>query len=815
MSVWLSASDDDGNDYRKLMASHGRDHATQLVLAVGLGASAFLAFCVLRPKWADLYAARKRKKNAAARLPELPKSMFGWIPALYKISEEEVLASAGLDAYAFLTFFRYAIKVLTTILFFSLIVILPVNAKYTKGWNPFMSDPTDNSTLGDDTVFRGARLDESSKPPGNKKKLGTQGYLWMYVFFVYFFTVLALYFLVVETKKVIRVRQSYLGTQATVTDRTLRLSGIPPDMRSEEKIKEFIEGLGIGKVDSIMLCRRWKYLDELMEKRMSYLRRLEQAWTVYHGHHRARRNVSGLPLAHPPPPPLSRIAAADEEHTQLLSAEEIQQANAEADHDNRPTTRIWYGPLKMYSNKVDAIDYYEEKLRQYDEKILSARKKEYTPTPLAFVTMESVVACQMAVQAILDPRPGQLLASLAPPPADVIWENTYLSRSHRMFRSWTIMIFIGLLTIFWAALLVPFAGLMNPSTLGKVFPGFEDFLNDHKVIQSLITTSLPTAAISLMTIIVPYLYAYLSSLQGMTSQGDVELSVISKNFFFTFFSLFIVFTSLGTFANFYGLFENLREIFKDTTTVALALAKAVNELGPFYTNLIILQGFGLFPFRLLEFGAVALYPFNRMFAKTPRDFAEIHQPPVFSYGFFLPQTMLIFIICLVYSILPTSWLIVLCGVIYFCIGGFIYKYQLLYAMDHRQHSTGRAWPMICNRVITGLVVFQLVMIGYLVLQTAVTGAGFVVPALIGTLWFSVYFVRTYEPLTKYIALRSIVRPDSINLPTPTESRWDSDTNYGREIDTDPETGLRYIYPRLYEPLEKVWIVRDVSNGAGH
>ena len=46
MSVWLSASDDDGNDYRKLMASHGRDHATQLVLAVGLGASAFLAFCV-------------------------------------------------------------------------------------------------------------------------------------------------------------------------------------------------------------------------------------------------------------------------------------------------------------------------------------------------------------------------------------------------------------------------------------------------------------------------------------------------------------------------------------------------------------------------------------------------------------------------------------------------------------------------------------------------------------------------------------------------------------------------------------------------
>ena len=177
--------------------------------------------------------------------------------------------------------------------------------------------------------------------------------------------------------------------------------------------------------------------------------------------------------------------------------------------------------------------------------------------------------------------------------------------------------------------------------------------------------------------------------------------------------------------------------------------------------------------------------------------------------------MLIFIISVVYSILPSSWLVVLCGLVYFCIGSFIYKYQLLYAMDHRQHSTGRAWPMICNRIITGLVVFQLVMIGYLALRAAFTRSTLLVPALLGTLWFSVYFQRTYEPLMKFIALRSIERPDHIGLPTPTESRWDADTNYGREVDTDPETGLRYINPSLYEPLEKLWISKKPYNGSGH
>jgi calcium permeable stress-gated cation channel len=93
-----------------------RDLWIQIAISVALGGSAFLAFCVrclvidqgtfahlvqiLRPRWSELYAARKKQKDAAAQLPELPKSMFGWMPVLYRITSKEILASAGLDAYA-------------------------------------------------------------------------------------------------------------------------------------------------------------------------------------------------------------------------------------------------------------------------------------------------------------------------------------------------------------------------------------------------------------------------------------------------------------------------------------------------------------------------------------------------------------------------------------------------------------------------------------------------------------------------------------------------------------------------------------------
>ena len=96
----------------------------QLAVSVTFGLSAFLAFCALRPRWTQLYNARKKQSQSAARLPDLPKSFLGWIPILWNISREDVLAAAGLDAFAFLSFFRYAIKYLSIVLFFALTVFL-------------------------------------------------------------------------------------------------------------------------------------------------------------------------------------------------------------------------------------------------------------------------------------------------------------------------------------------------------------------------------------------------------------------------------------------------------------------------------------------------------------------------------------------------------------------------------------------------------------------------------------------------------------------------------------------------------------------
>jgi calcium permeable stress-gated cation channel len=214
----------------------------------------------------------------------------------------------------------------------------------------------------------------------------------MYLVFAYLFTGLAMYLIVSETRKIIEVRQEYLGSQTTITDRTIRLSGIPLEYRSEAKIKEFIEKLGIGKVETVSLCKNWKQLDHFMVERMTTLRRLEEVWTVYLGYRRVERNLEALPIMQPAPPGPPVNDEDSNEHSRLLDTTAgTDQLSAYA--RSRPKIRIWYGRFKLNYKSVDAIDYYEEKLHRLDDQIKNLRKKQFEPTPLAFVTMDSVASC--------------------------------------------------------------------------------------------------------------------------------------------------------------------------------------------------------------------------------------------------------------------------------------------------------------------------------------------------------------------------------------------------------------------------------------
>ena len=291
-----------------------------------------------------------------------------------------------------------AIKYLAFVLFFSLTVIYPVHINFDTSGD-LSSIPAKNGTRTNETVFFTTASNEWIRSQDtHSSRLMTwpmdievsTDYLWMYLIFSYLFSVVAMYMIIRETKRIIRIRQAYLGSHSSVTDRTIRLSGIPRHLRSEEKIKDTIEHLEIGKVESVMLCRDWKELDDLIIQRMQILRKLEEAWTVHLGYKRTEHTLK--PLSRPQQQENGDHEDEDE-RSGLLASRTAEQAHVTNYAHDRPTTRLRFGFLNLRSRKIDAIDYYEERLRKLDGRIKEARETKYPPTPFAFVTLDSTAAC--------------------------------------------------------------------------------------------------------------------------------------------------------------------------------------------------------------------------------------------------------------------------------------------------------------------------------------------------------------------------------------------------------------------------------------
>ncbi|WPK24131.1 hypothetical protein PUMCH_001389 [Australozyma saopauloensis] len=811
----------------------------QIALALFLGVSAFMLFCMLRKRYPRIYVANFNRANqnyfhsfSRRNLPRLPALLFGWVPIVYKINEEQVLEHAGLDAVVFLGFFKMCIKTLAVCVLFAYTVLSPVRYWFT-GRVDFPGEGEDNDELMN--FFFGSFLKR-------KHKHSFEQFLWMYTVFTYVFTFVLLYFLYRQTLKIIDMRQHYLGKQSSITDRTIKILGIPPVLRDEELLKRHINSLGVGEVDSVCVVKEWNVLNDLFSLRKHLLYQLESLWVEFFTlnkiqnlselapsdlrlsvgedirmsdgtagssttspRYRDSQSPEGSPEGSPDSGPNSETASVVTSASCIDIVTEHLARSVLANNDSEPSLIIdeslkrpkmrkgWFG---VCGPKVDKIDYYNQKLLVVDKEIKRYRKRDFPPSSTAFITMRSVAQAQMLAQAVLDPKVNHLITNLAPAPHDIIWKNLCLSRNERNTRIFLVMTLIGLISVLLVIPVRFLTNFLNIKSISRVSPGLARFLKDHKWAENIITGILPPYVFTIFNIVMPYVYIWFTKRQGYTSRGDEELSAISKNFFYIFVNLFLVFTLFGT------------AILTDTAQLAYQLADSLKKLSLFYVDLIILQGIGIFPYKLLLLGNLLKWPLGSLiWCKTPRDYFNLHKPPVFNFGLQLPQPILILIITITYSVISTK--IVTAGLIYFIIGYFVFKYQLLYACVHPPHNTGKVWPLVVRRVILGLLIFHTMMVGTLTAERAYTCATVILPMPVFTMYIFWYFHKHYIPLSSFIALRSI---ENNELPYhgDEERGLYGSTSRAQTLDEEREFNQSYVYPNLVSDLDGPLVAVDNS-----
>lgn len=483
-----------------------RVFSLQLSICVVIGLTLLLLFCMFRSRWPHMYALRTlRDRN----VKPLPAGWFGWIWAVYKVSDEELLRVLGLDAYVFVAFFQMAIKIFFAISILAVVVMLPARywAKRDDGVD-WMQAP----------VYGKLKLKPKPEPQPND----SAWFFYLYAAATYIFSTIVYQFLLDYTKKILKIRQKYLASQNSITDRTILLSGIPAKLlikNDPQILAEFVESMGIGKVVDVNFVYDWEPLNKLFDRRKWVISQLEELYAKIHG--------LEINLYNQQTPAVSPM-------------------------------RIDVGPTTKESERVSQLRHEllscNEAIRMIQSKFNfltgTMNDKSIRQINCAFITMDSVALAQMAAQTVLDPRVHKLIVHLAPAPKDIKWDSFKLTPDAKLFKSYMITFIIFLSFLALAFPISSISTLINLKTISKFWPEMGKIIRESKWLTMIITGILPPFLFSMFNFLLPYFYKWLTYYQGHLSNSDIELSTLLKNFFYIFFNLFLVFTVTGTVLNF-------------------------------------------------------------------------------------------------------------------------------------------------------------------------------------------------------------------------------------------------------------------------
>jgi hypothetical protein len=287
-----------------------------------------------------------------------------------------------------LQFLLMSVKLFSFCGFFGTVVLYPISKMGGDIANGTYPDNPGNGTNNDTTLYSHHELFFFGNSPPITKITSSLtshsvSFLWVYLFFTYLFVFATFYFTFLNYRDYVRIRREFLLRKSkTLSARTLLITGIPPYLRSDRKLADYFEKLGIGVVESVHTIRHVGRLLEFIKERTQHLRKLETAYTNYLG------NPCDIHGYDP-----DEILAEEDERERTLHEISITDNNSALPTHLKTKERPTFKQGLICGPKIDAIDYYTEKFDEIDELVVKARKVgKFLPTSVGFVTFEETIS---------------------------------------------------------------------------------------------------------------------------------------------------------------------------------------------------------------------------------------------------------------------------------------------------------------------------------------------------------------------------------------------------------------------------------------
>ncbi|XP_062232345.1 CSC1-like protein At3g21620 [Phragmites australis] len=452
----------------------------------------------------------------------------------------------------------------------------------------------------------------------------------------------------------------------------------------------------------------------------------------------------------------NKLADLVEEKKKMQNWLDYYRLKYERNPSERPTTKN--GFLGCFGSKVDAIDYYKSEIEKIGKEEAEERKKVMkdpkSVVPAAFVSFRSRWGAAVCAQTQQTSNPTVWLTEWAPEPRDVYWNNLSIPFVSLTVRRLIIAVAFFFLNFFFVIPIAMVQSLANLEGIEKALPFLKPLI-EVPFIKSFIQGFLPGIALRVFLILLPTILMFMSKFEGLISQSSLERRSASKYYIFLFFNVFLGSVITGS------ALEQLKTyLHKSANDIAMIIGVSIPMKATFFITYVMVDGWTGIAGEILRLRPLIFFHLKNFFlVKTEKDREEAMDPGSICFDSSEPRIQLYFLLGLVYAAVTPFLLPFI--LVFFGFAYVVYRHQIINVYNQQYESGAQFWPSVHGRIITALIISQLLLLGLLGTKDSEesTPALLVLPVL--TFWFYKYCKHRYEPAFVRNPLQEAMRKDTL------------------------------------------------------
>ncbi|PSR86015.1 CSC1-like protein [Actinidia chinensis var. chinensis] len=553
------------------------------------------------------------------------------------------------------------------------------------------------------------KLSISNVPAGSKR-------FWAHLVMAYVFSFWTCFVLYKEYKIIASMRLHFLASDNRRPDQfTVLVRNVPPD--PDESVSEHVEHFFCVNHPDHYLTHQIVYNANKLAKLVSKKKSL-QNWLVYYQNKYERKPTK------------------------------------------RPITKTGFWGL--WGHTVDAIDYYTDEIEKGGEEEAAERERVISDpnaiVPAAFVSFKSRWGAAVCAQTQQSSNPTIWLTEWASEPRDVYWNNLAIPYVELTVRRLLMAVGLFFLTFFFMIPIAFVQSLANIEGIEKVLP-FLKSLIETKVVKSFIQGLLPGIALKIFLILLPTILMTMSKIEGFTSLSSLERRSAEKYHLFVLVNVFLGSIITGT-----ALQQLHRFLNESPAEIPKTVGVSIPMKATFFITYIMVDGWAGIAAEIVRLVPLVMFHLKNTFlVKTDQDREQAMDPGSFDFATSEPRIQLYFLLGLVYSVITPILLPFI--IVFFAFSYMVFRHQIINVYDQKYESGAKFWPDVHRRIIIGLIISQLLLMGLLSTQRGVHSTPFLIVLPILTIWFHLFCKGRFESAFVKFPLQDAMVRDTLERAT--------------------------------------------------